>query len=81
MDKPEKPSKEVWSAFRMAGQLGYAIAIPIVILAFAGRLLDRQFGSSPLFLLAGVVLAIVVSSVWVVRKAKEIERDLTEKIK
>ncbi|MDO8425759.1 MAG: AtpZ/AtpI family protein [bacterium] len=63
---------QTWSALGLAFQLGYLIAIPIVLLAVGGRFLDHRFGTSPWLLLAGVLLSLVVSSVLVARKAKEV---------
>lgn len=58
-----------WSALGFAFELGYLIAIPIVVLAIGGRLLDRWLGTSPWLLLAGILLSLIVSSVLVTRKA------------
>lgn len=55
----------VWYALSLAWQLGYTIAVPIVVLALVGRLLDRKFGSSPWLLLAGILLSLIVSS-WLI---------------
>ena len=61
-----------WSAWRLAGELGYTIAIPIVLLALLGRWADRQFESSPWLLLAGIVVSIFISSALVYRKVSKI---------
>lgn len=54
-----------WSALSLAWELGYTIAVPIVVLALLGRLLDRKLGTAPWLLLAGILLSIVASS-WLV---------------
>ncbi len=77
MDKSEKPveSKEksqVWFALSLAWQLGYSIAIPLVVLALIGRLLDKKFGTSPWLLLAGVLLSLIISTFAVYRKTIKI---------
>jgi len=59
-----------WQALELAWTFGYAIALPIVLFAIGGRFADRWLGTSPWFLLAGVLLAIIVSSVWVVQKVR-----------
>ncbi len=61
-----------WQAVALAWELGYTIAIPIVLLAFAGRFLDRKFGASPWFLLTGVLLSIIMSSIAVTMKVRRI---------
>lgn len=62
----------------LAGQLGYTIAIPLVILALAGRFLDKKLGSSPICLLGGVLLSLVITSVWAYKKSAEIMKETME---
>lgn len=62
----------LWSALNLAWKLGYAIALPIVILGFGGAVLDKKIGTPPLFLLVGIALSIVISGVAVYRKIKSI---------
>ena len=67
MDNLEKSQKikeknQSWSALSLAWQLGYSIAIPIVVLALGGRMLDKKFNTSPWLLLAGILLSLVVST-------------------
>ncbi|MBI4433660.1 AtpZ/AtpI family protein [Candidatus Uhrbacteria bacterium] len=62
----------VWSLLGFAWELGYTIAVPIVALALLGRLLDRVWGTTPWMLLTGILIAIVVSGVGVVRKLRNI---------
>ena len=61
-----------WSAWQLAWELGYTIAIPIVALALVGRWGDRMLGTSPWFLLGGVLLSVVISTALVYRKIKRI---------
>ncbi len=65
----------MFRALGLAWELGYTIAIPLVILALVGRLLDKTLNSSPWFLLAGVLLSIVASTWLVYRKTKLIVDD------
>ena len=76
-EKSEKPVNQKgdgpeWSALSLALSLGYTIAIPIVVLALGGRLLDGQFGTSPLFLLIGVSVSIILSTFGVYYRVKKI---------
>lgn len=63
-------SQGVFRPLALAWELGYTIAIPIVVLALGGRLLDRYFESSPVFLLVGILTSICITSFLVYRKAK-----------
>lgn len=56
-----------WSALTFAFELGYMIAIPLVFLALLGRWADRQFETSPWFLVGGIIVATTVST-WIVYK-------------
>lgn len=71
-EKTESPVD--FNAWQLAWELGYTIAIPIVLLALFGRFLDRQFDSSPWLLLAGIVVSIIISSTIVYRKVSKIIR-------
>lgn len=72
MAEDKKSNQESWSAASLAWELGYLIAVPLVVLALVGRFVDKKYGTSPWFLLAGIVLSILVSSYAVYNKSKEI---------
>lgn len=61
----------MWPALGLALELGYLIAIPIVVLAFMGRFLDREFGTAPWMLLGGILLAIIASGIGITRKVRK----------
>ncbi|MDP3770864.1 MAG: AtpZ/AtpI family protein [bacterium] len=73
MSEPSQRSA-LWGSLELAFELGYLIAIPIVLLGLGGRFLDRWLGTSPWLLLAGVLLAIVLSSIGIARKIRTISR-------
>ena len=52
--KEQKPSREIWSALSLLGQLGWVVAAPIVIGVVAGRSVDRWLGTH------GIALAILI---------------------
>ncbi|MEI6478727.1 MAG: AtpZ/AtpI family protein [bacterium] len=53
-----------------AYDVGFAIIIPLVVLAVTGRFIDRRFGTSPLFLIIGILLSLVTTSIVVYKKTK-----------
>lgn len=65
------------SAFQMAMQLGFTIAIPLVVLALLGRMLDNRFGTHPWLLLTGIILSMAISSILVVWKAFELMKGVS----
>ncbi len=70
-EKNQKPDSS-WSALGLAWELGYMIAIPLVLFALIGRFLDKKLGTSPFLLLAGILISIGVTSWLVYRKTREI---------
>lgn len=62
-------------ALSLAWELGYAIAGPLVVMAFLGRFLDKRYETSPIFLLSGIFLAMIISGLLVFRKTKKIIED------
>jgi len=70
--KPHDKGLTGWEALGFAWEMGYTMAIPLVALALGGRLLDKHFGTSPAFLLTGILLSIIASSILVGIKATKI---------
>ncbi len=66
----------LWMSLNLAWELGYVIAIPLVCLALLGRWLDHRWGSSPVMILVGVVVAFIITSVWLSTKIKELTQEL-----
>lgn len=67
-----KKSDAGWSATSLAWELGYSIAIPLIVLAIGGRFLDKKLGTSPWLLLIGILISIFISSYMVYKKTTEI---------
>lgn len=57
-----------WSAIGFAWELGYSIAVPLVLFALGGRFLDKKLGTSPWLLLGGIVISIAITSFIVYKK-------------
>lgn len=60
-------------ALRLVFDLGYTIAIPLIFFALGGRLLDRKFETSPLFLLVGIFAALAASGYGIYKKVQSIQ--------
>lgn len=76
--KNKKEKKEInsqWSVFSLAMELGYLIAIPIVVLALLGRFLDKKLDSSPWLFLAGICISIVLTTYLVYKKTISVIED------
>jgi hypothetical protein len=70
--KRNQPEINGWYLARLVGELGFIIALPLVILLLLGIYLDRQFKTEVLFTLIGIFLALFFSSFVIYRKIKEI---------
>jgi len=69
----ERLKKSNWlSALGLAWELGYTIAIPIVALGFGGAYADKKLGTTPLFILTGIALAMILTGFGIYRKVKKI---------
>ncbi len=72
MNPLQTQERPLRTALKLAWDLGYIIAIPAFLFGFGGAYLDRQAGTSPLFLLLGFAVALTLSFLGVKRKVKEI---------
>lgn len=61
-----------FSLFARFGEVGFIIAIPLVILLFVGSKLDQHFDSSPLFLFVALGLSIISTSWGITRFVKSL---------
>lgn len=78
--RPERPGRKgspLGELARYAGILswGFNTAAALVLGILGGQYLDRRWGTEPWLALSGVVLAVVVSLVSLVREVSRIERE------
>lgn len=58
--------------FSLAFELGFMIAVPIVIFSLLGGFLDKKMETSPIFILIGIFVSIFVSGYSIYQKIKSI---------
>jgi len=63
-----KQSNSQWSVFSLAMELGFLIAIPLVVLAMLGKFLDNKLETSPWLFLAGICISILITTYLVYKK-------------
>jgi F0F1-type ATP synthase assembly protein I len=68
----QKESTTMWLSLKLAWELGYLIAIPVVVLGIGGAYLDKYMGTMPLFTLIGFVLATAGSGYSIYKRLLEI---------
>ncbi len=70
-EKDKKKTLEKWELVGFAWELGYIIALPILILALSGKWVDKHFHHEfPWVTLIGIGLAIFTTTVWLIRRLK-----------
>lgn len=72
-ENPEKPNNDIakkWNMVNLASELGFIIALPLVVFAIAGKALDHKFGTTPWLTLAGILLAIISTTLWMVKRLR-----------
>lgn len=57
-------------ALRVAADFGVSISIPALLAAYAGQKLDEKFGTAPWILAVLLILALALTIVIIVKKAK-----------
>jgi F0F1-type ATP synthase assembly protein I len=65
----QPPLHNVWA---LAGELGFIIAVPLVVFVIVGVKADAHFNTTPLFIIAGMLLSAVISTISVARKIKRL---------
>ncbi|MBI2636916.1 MAG: AtpZ/AtpI family protein [Parcubacteria group bacterium] len=58
-------------AFRIIGDFGATIAVPVVLFALAGRWLDERYHGGWLFTVLAFILAALLSGIIIYRKAEQ----------
>ena len=56
----KKPPPSVWESLALAGQLGFTIAVPLLLGTLLGNYLDGITHQSMLFLLLGLLLGLII---------------------
>jgi hypothetical protein len=75
MPEPQnKPSlkEDLLLVAELAWSIGWIVAVPAVLFGLGGAYLDRSFGTSPLFILIGMALAMGSSGVGLYKKLRQI---------
>ena len=66
--KPNNKNFQKMEMVRLAFELGFIIALPVVAFGYLGKWLDGRSGTYPLLTLIGIATAIPSTSFWMYRK-------------
>ena len=83
MDNKEDKNKQqtLWFALSLAWQLGYTIAIPLIVFLIIGVSLDKYFKTSPFLSLIAVFFSLIVTTFSVYKKSMKILNQEIKKTK
>jgi F0F1-type ATP synthase assembly protein I len=76
-EKPKKTDKKLFTFATLAGmvgELGFIIAIPLLVTIVAGIWVDKKLSTTPLFMIVGILLAITVSAITIGRKIQQLNK-------
>jgi F0F1-type ATP synthase assembly protein I len=68
-EKPNVPTTK-GELIAFAFDMGFAIALPLVLFAGGGRYIDKLNGTTPLFLIIGLLLSLVSTGIIIWRKVR-----------
>ncbi len=68
--KPNNDLMKKWGMVNLATEFGFIIALPLVVFALLGKWLDGKWGTFPWLTLAGIVLAITSTTIWMTKRLK-----------
>jgi LPXTG-motif cell wall-anchored protein len=69
---PNNPKFNKWRLASIAFDMGFIIALPVVVLGLLGKYLDGKFETTPWLTLAGIILAGITTSIWLTKKFKSL---------
>lgn len=72
---PKKDATPV-EAIGLVWEIIAMITIPTLVFALGGRWLDQRFGATPLFLAFGLLLTLIVLTIIITKKGKDIVKKL-----
>jgi ATP synthase protein I len=74
----EESSGSVWRTIGRVGALGWLIALPLVLGAFLGHMLDERMGSGITWALGGMALGLAAGLYFLWCTIREVREDLEE---
>lgn len=63
--------KSLLFSLSLFGQIGFGVAIPLVVLGLLGRYLDTKFNTGHILVIVGIVLAVVITFFYLRKIVKE----------
>lgn len=75
-EQPKKEGISPWVAMEIVWDLIITVAVPTVIFALLGRWLDQRYNTGFVFLVIGLVLALLVVTKIILKKGRAIAKRL-----
>lgn len=61
-----------WGLASLGLEMGFIIALPLLVFALAGKWADQKWGTEPWLTIAGILIAISSTTVWLTKRFKEL---------
>jgi len=71
LPKDPKSRKNMLLGFKIIGDFGAAIAVPVIIFVLIGQWLDGKYNKSPWFTILAFIISMIISGRMIYHKAKE----------
>lgn len=71
-EAPIMPPMKILNVWALAGEIGLLLALPLVILVPLSVKLDKSLQTLPLFLISSLILSMLISTIAVARKVKQV---------
>jgi F0F1-type ATP synthase assembly protein I len=68
---PEQKGGFPWTGVALVWELGWIIAIPVLIFGFGGAYLDKRWNTAPWFLIAGFAVSFLLSVAAAIQRVRE----------
>jgi hypothetical protein len=68
--KNSDPSATKWALASLAMEMGFIIALPLLVFTLIGKHFDTKWHTTPWLTLVGIVLAITSTTVWLTKRLK-----------
>ena len=79
MENPGGYYGSKWQVVSLAFELGFIIALPVLLFGLLGKYLDARLGTNPVFKTIGLLLALTSSGIWLTKRFSEVFKSLNNK--
>ncbi len=68
--------KRLFFSLKFLGKVALATVLPLVLLAYGGKIVDNQLGTTPWLLVIGASLALIITILWIRKMTKNLTKEI-----